>query len=359
MKNFKLENLLRDNIKALKPYSSARDEFSGEGEYLFFDANENALGSVGSAIDYNRYPDPYQREVKALIAEQKNVEINQVFLGNGSDEAIDLLFRAFCEPKQDKVIIMPPTYGMYQVSANINAIECIEIPLTADYQPNTKAIIKAAKEEQAKLIFLCSPNNPTGNLLDEKKVISIIENTNSIVVVDEAYIDFAPENSMLRYLNNYPNLVVLQTFSKAWGLANLRLGKAFASKDIIQVFNNIKPPYNVNGYTQKVAIQALKNVQQKNQLVQQIIEERESFKNDIIKLSIVEKVYPSDANFLLVKMNGDATAIYKQLITKEIVVRNRSKVLLCENCLRFTIGKKEENEALLKALIELTIKAVM
>ena len=352
MKNFNLENLLRDNIKVLKPYSSARDEFSGEGDYLFFDANENALGSVGSEINYNRYPDPYQREVKALIAEQQNVETNQIFLGNGSDEAIDLLFRATCQPKLDKVIITPPTYGMYQVSANINDVECVKIPLTADYQPNTEAIIEAAKDESIKLIFLCSPNNPTGNLLDENKMMAIIENTNAIVIVDEAYIDFAPEKSMLRYLNNYPNLVVLQTFSKAWGLANLRLGKAFASKEIIQIFNNIKPPYNVNGYTQKVAIQALKSVQQKNELVQQIIEERENFKNTILKLDIVNEVYPSDANFLLVKMNGDATAIYNQLITKEIVVRNRAKVLLCENCLRFTIGRPKENQSLLEALSE-------
>jgi histidinol-phosphate aminotransferase len=350
MKNFNLENLLRDNIKALQPYSSARDEFSGEGDYLFFDANENALGSVGSELDYNRYPDPYQREVKALIAEQKGIETNQIFLGNGSDEAIDLLFRAFCEPKQDKVIITPPTYGMYQVSANINDVECIKIPLTEDYQPSASEIIEAANTSNAKLIFICSPNNPTGNLIDEQIIISIVENTNSIVVVDEAYIDFAPEKSMIRYLNDYSNLVILQTFSKAWGLANLRLGKAFASKEIIQIFNNIKPPYNVNGYTQKIAIQALKNVAQKNQYVQQIIEERKKFKAAILKLDLVEKVYPSDTNFLLVKIKADATAIYNQLIQSKIVVRNRSKVVLCNNCLRFTIGTASENKELLKRL---------
>ena len=350
MQNFNLNNLLRDNIKALKPYSSARDEFSGEGDYLFFDANENALGSVGSTVNYNRYPDPYQRQVKALIAEQNGVSTSQIFLGNGSDEAIDLLFRAFCEPAKDKVIITPPTYGMYQVSANINDVECVKIPLTTDFQPNTEAIIEMANEEAIKLIFLCSPNNPTGNLLDEEKLIAVLENTNSIVVIDEAYIDFAPEKSMVRYLNDYPNLVILQTFSKAWGLANLRLGKAFASEAMIQVFNKIKPPYNVNGYTQKVAVQALKSIQEKNKLVQEIIEEREQFEQALLKLSIVKKVYPSDANFLLVEMNGDATAIYNQLITKEIVVRNRSKVLLCENCLRFTIGTPQENQALLKAL---------
>lgn len=351
MEKFNLEKLLRANIKALLPYSSARDEFSGAGEYLFFDANENALGSVGSqSVAYNRYPDPYQQKVKMELSKQKNTNEENIFLGNGSDEAIDLLFRAFCEPFQNTAIITPPTYGMYEVCANINNIRCVEVPLTVDFQLNTPEIIAKAATNKASLIFLCSPNNPSGNLLNEENILSILKNTTAIVVVDEAYIDFANRASMIRYLKDFPNLVVLQTFSKAWGLANLRLGKAFASKEIIQILNNIKPPYNINGYTQQMAVKALKAVEKKNEMVAKIIEERERFKAILSTFAIVDKIYPSDANFLLIKMKGDATSIYKTLLKAEIVVRNRSKVLLCENCLRITIGTPSENEQLLIAL---------
>ena len=344
-----MKNLLRKNIKNLKPYSSARDEFSGQGSYLFFDANENAIGSVGTELAYNRYPDPYQRTVKALIAEQNNINPDQIFLGNGSDEGIDLLFRAFCEPNEDKVIIMPPTYGMYQVSADINAVETVKVSLTKDYQPDVDEVINVANQVKAKLIFICSPNNPTGNLMEEEKIKAIIENVNAIVVVDEAYIDFAPDKSMIRYLNDYPNLVMLQTFSKAWGLANLRLGKVFASPEIIQVLNNIKPPYNVNGYTQMMGVQALQNVEQKNQYVASILKERTKLRQSLEQLDFVEHVYPSDANFLLLKVN-DANGLYQRLIERNLVVRNRSKVHLCEGCLRITVGISEENEALVATL---------
>ncbi len=354
MKNFDFKPLLRKNIQALRPYSSARDEFSAEGSYLFFDANENALGSVGLSEAFNRYPDPYQKQVKTLIAAQQNVDVEQVFLGNGSDEAIDLLFRAFCEPKQDKALIMPPTYGMYSVSASINDVETVKVSLTENYQPDVESVIHTVKNDPSiKLIFLCSPNNPTGNLLNEENIISILENCNAIVVVDEAYIDFSPDQTILRYLNDYPNLVVLQTFSKAWGLANLRLGKAFASTGIISIFNNIKPPYNVNGYTQKAAIQALNAVEQKDNFIKKIIEERENLILELEKLSIVKQVYPSDANFLLVKMTRNATDIYNQLIKDQVVLRNRSTVHLCENCLRITIGTKTENAFLIKQLLRL------
>lgn len=353
MKNFNINERLRENIKNLRPYSSARDEFSGQGEYLFFDANENALGSVGTDLKYNRYPDPYQSEVKTLIAQQQKVKKEQIFLGNGSDEAIDLLFRAFCEPKRDKALIMPPTYGMYSVSAGINDVEIVKVPLTKDYQPDVEKVIQTVQNDDAiKLIFLCSPNNPTGNLLNKEKIIAILKSCNGIVVVDEAYIDFQPEASMLQFLNDYPNLVILQTFSKAWGLANLRLGKAFASQEIIQIFNNIKPPYNVNGYTQQVAIQALNNLPQKDDYIAEILKERNRLELQLRTLDLVETIYPSAANFFLVKTKPEATDIYELLLANQVVLRNRSRVHLCENCLRITIGTAEENSLLMQKLFE-------
>ena len=353
--NFNLDKLIRENIKRLKPYSSARDEFSGKGDYVFLDANENALGSVGSTINYNRYPDPYQKEVKELIAIQQNVEITQIFIGNGSDEAIDLLFRAFCEPKKDKILTMSPTYGMYQVSAGINDVEIVNVSLTADYQIDIEKVLEVIKtDESIKIIFICSPNNPTGNLIDKESIITLLKQFQGLVVVDEAYIDFEPKGSMLTHLNDYLNLVVLQTFSKAYGLANLRLGKAYASEAIIEIFNKIKPPYNVNGYSQEVAVSALKAISEKERYIKNIIQEREKLGQSLQDLELVEGVYPSNANFLLVKMKGNASEIYKALITDRTVVRNRSKVHLCDNCLRFTIGTAEENKVLLDQLYRLT-----
>ncbi len=351
LNEFNLNKILRKNIKQLKPYASARDEFSSKGEYLFFDANENPFGSVGSEIAFNRYPDPYQSQLKALIAQEQKVKTHQIFLGNGSDEAIDLLFRAFCEPQKDKVLIMPPTYGMYAVSASINDVETVEIPLMPDFQPNVTQVIQTVQNDTSiKMLFLCSPNNPTGNLLYEENILSILNKASCLVVIDEAYIDFSPQHSMLPYLNDFPNLVVLQTFSKAWGLAGLRLGKAFGSKEIIDILNKIKPPYNVNEYTQNVAIQALQSIDTQRKYIQTILSEKSRLENAIARFDFVDTIFPSDANFILIKTKVAANDIYKMLLEHQIVVRNRSNVLLCENCLRITIGAAEENTALLSQL---------
>ncbi|MEM6723125.1 MAG: histidinol-phosphate transaminase, partial [Bacteroidota bacterium] len=300
-----IEALLRPNIRVLQPYSSARDEFTGKAE-VYLDANENALGSpVGP---YNRYPDPYQREVKAKLANYKGLSPDQIFLGNGSDEAIDLLFRAFCEPGQDEVILVPPTYGMYKVSAGINNIGMIEVPLLANYQLDVPRL-KAAYSERTKLLFICSPNNPTGNSIDVDDVLAILNSFPGIVVIDEAYIDFSSQESFSSFLpkgeaglEDYDRLVILQTFSKAWGLAGLRLGMAFSNPEIIQVFNRIKPPYNVNSLTQEKASKALDNIVKKEAMVQEILAERRRLGTAFRQMSFVEKVLPSDANFLLVKL---------------------------------------------------------
>lgn len=341
----KIKQLIRPHILNLKPYSSARDEYSG-AEGIFLDANENPIGSVAGA--YNRYPDPYQRAIKDKIAGLKGVEARNIFLGNGSDEAIDLLIRLFCQPEKDNVIVFPPTYGMYAVSASINDTGVKEVKLTSDFQINVKAALTAA-DKRTKIIFVCSPNNPTGNLIDEQSILSLLEQFTGIVVVDEAYIDFAAEKSMLKYLPQYRNLVVLQTFSKAWGMAGLRLGMAFAHEGIIGYLNKIKYPYNVNSGTQELALAALDNEPTKNAMVAEILNQRQRLAREFEELDIAVKVYLSDANFLLVKFE-DPQRIYRYLLEEKIIVRDRSNVELCEGCLRITVGTAEENAKLTECL---------
>lgn len=348
---FDLNDLLRENIKKLIPYSSARDEFKGDAR-IFLDANENSYGSPLTKW-YNRYPDPMQWAVKEKLAAIKQVPEKQIFLGNGSDECIDVLFRSFCEPGKDNVIIVPPTYGMYEVSANINDIAVKKIPLTAAYQLDLSAI-EAAVDDHTKMIFLCSPNNPTGNSLNREDIEVILNNYFGLVVLDEAYINFSRHRSFIQELNDYPNLVILQTLSKAWGLAALRVGMAFASQEIVQVMNKVKPPYNINQASQELVLKALDEVGQVNDMIREIVKERGLLEAELKQLSLVRKVYPSDANFLLVKVD-DAKAIYNALLDKGIVVRDRSKVELCEGCLRITVGTENENIELINALKGLTI----
>lgn len=340
-----LEQLIRNNIKNLKPYSSARDEFSGEA-MVFLDANENPFNKP-----YNRYPDPLQRELKVKIAKIKNCKAEQIFLGNGSDEPIDLLFRAFCEPGQDNIVTIDPTYGMYQVSAEINNVEIRKVQLKNDYSFSADELLEKA-DSYTKLIFLCSPNNPTANLLDKSEMLKLIKVFSGLVVVDEAYIDFAPSASLLTELNQFENLVILQTFSKAWGMAGIRLGMAFASTEIIRIFNRIKYPYNINILTQQKALELVEKEEDKNNWVNLLITERGSLTEKLIDFPFVEKVFPSDANFLLVKMH-DARGIYEYLVENGIIVRDRSKVILCNDSLRITVGSPEENEILIEKLNEL------
>jgi histidinol-phosphate aminotransferase len=340
-----LDKLLRNNIKALKPYSSARDEFSGEAE-VFLDANENPFNAP-----YNRYPDPMQWAVKEKIAELKNIAPEKIFLGNGSDEPIDIIFRAFCEPGVDNVVSIDPTYGMYQVAADINNVEVRKVKLNEDFSFKAQKLLDATNL-YTKAIFICSPNNPTGNLLDKTEIIKLLTEFDGIVVVDEAYIDFSPENSFLSLLDSCPNLIILQTFSKAWGMAGIRLGMAFAQTEIIRVFNKIKYPYNINILTQQKALELIDNEGEKNEWVKIILDERSKMIRKLFKLPFVEVIYPSDANFILVKMN-DARGIYEYLTEQKIIVRDRSKVTLCENSLRITIGSQEENKKLRKALKKL------
>jgi histidinol-phosphate aminotransferase len=344
---FNLENITRQNIKTLKAYSSARSEFKGK-EGVFLDANENAFGSPLND-NYNRYPDPLQLELKDKLSKIKGLPIQNIFLGNGSDEAIDLLFRAFCEPGKDNIIICPPTYGMYEVSANINDVKIKRVPLTAEtFQLDTENILKAI-DEQTKLIFICCPNNPTGNGVKWDAIKNIIEQFKGIVVIDEAYINFARYRSLIPELLNYPNLVILQTLSKAWGLAGLRIGMAFASEPIIDLFNKIKPPYNINSVSQKLALDALSNIEKVNAWIKETVQERDELMKKMEGFAFVKKVYPSDANFFLVKVE-EPLSVYNYLITKKIIIRDRSKVELCEGCLRITVGTPEENEQLLNAL---------
>ncbi len=345
-----LENIVRENIKHLTPYSSARKEFSGAAQ-VFLDANENSFGSP-LPTDYNRYPDPLQSKIKEKIAGINNVKSSEIFIGNGSDEAIDLLFRIFCEPRKDNVLICPPTYGMYQVSAEINDIQIKRANLTTDFQLDTAAI-NAAIDANTKLLFVCSPNNPTGNSLARESILDLAKNFNGIVVVDEAYIHFSSEKSLLDEINNLPNLVVLQTFSKAWGLAGLRVGLAFANAEIIEYFNKTKPPYNISEIAQNAILDALENAEKVEKTINEIISEREKLIEKLRELPIVTKIYPTDANFVLVK-TIDANSIYKFLLDEQIVVRNRNNVELCEGCLRITIGTQEENEKLIKSLGKLS-----
>lgn len=343
---FDLNSLLRDNIKRLVPYSSARDEFKGEAS-VFLDANENSFGSPLPAA-YHRYPDPLQWKVKYKLADIKGVPPQNIFLGNGSDEAIDILFRAFCRPGIDNVLLCPPTYGMYEVSANINDVTVRKATLTEDFQLDLPAM-EAAIDANTKLIFICSPNNPTANAIRREDIEMILNNFEGIVVVDEAYINFSKQKTLIQELTEYPNLVILQTLSKAWGLAALRVGMAFASEDIINVFNKIKPPYNINQASQELALEALNNIEQVNSWIRETVEERNKLELALNTLPIVEKVYPSDANFLLVKTT-DARGIYQHLVDKGIIVRDRSKVELCAGCLRITIGTPVENVQLLDTL---------
>ena len=349
--NFVLSDILRSNIRNITPYSTARDEFQGVA-LVNLDANENSFGSVGNG-NYNRYPDPYQLELKKVVSKIKGIPVDQIFLGgSGSDEGISLLYTAFCEPGVDNAIVCPPTYGMYGVSAEIHNTPCKQVPLTEDFQLQADKII-AAMDEHTKLTWICSPNNPSGNSYDHEAVRKVIIAAKGIVVIDEAYIDFSSEPSWKDELDKYPNLVVLQTFSKAWGLANCRLGMMFASKEIIAVINKIKLPYNMNGMTQKYACEILsKFASQKDEYVQEILAERKKLITDLLTIPFVTKVYPSDANFLLVKMNN-AHEIYKYLVDEGIIVRDRTKVFLCDDCLRITVGTPKENELMIKKLKEL------
>jgi len=343
---FSIDKLLRENIKNLTPYSSARDEYQGEAS-VFLDANENAFGSPLEQ-QYNRYPDPLQFEVKKRLSQIKGVPPRNIFLGNGSDEAIDILFRSFCNPGVDNVILVPPTYGMYQVSANINDIAVKNVPLTEEFQLNLDGIAEAI-DEHTKLIFICSPNNPTGNSIERTDVETLLANFNGIVVVDEAYINFSRQKTFIQELTEYANLVVLQTLSKAWGLAGLRVGMAFASEEIIEVMNKVKPPYNINEASQQLALQALANIEQINNWIKETLIQRDNLVLGLKHFDFVVDIYPSDANFILVKTT-DANGIYNYLVDKGIIVRNRSKVELCEGCLRITVGTPAENTLLLEEL---------
>lgn len=342
--SFELNNIVRDNIRELIPYSSARNEFSGRAS-VFLDANENPFNSP-----YNRYPDPIQKQLKERVSSLYLVPENNIFLGNGSDEAIDLIFRIFCKPSKDNVLSITPSYGMYEVSASINDIEFRKILLNKDYSFNSASFLEAS-DAHSKLAFLCSPNNPTGNLLSLDEIRKLLNLFRGIVVVDEAYIDFADSQGMLPFLEEYPNLIVLRTFSKAWGLAGIRLGMAFASKEIIQLFNKVKYPYNLNILTQNFAMDKLKDLKQKEDWVNEIIEQKKILKNELSEIRFVEKIFPSDANFFLVRLKN-SRELYNYLKDNEIIVRDRSGVVLCEDSLRITIGTKEENRALMNKIKE-------
>jgi histidinol-phosphate aminotransferase len=359
---FNLDNLVRENIKKMTPYSSARHEFSGEAS-IFLDANENSFGSplpplqmergVGG-VRLNRYPDPLQMEIKIKLSKIKGVPPQNIFLGNGSDEAIDLLYRIFCEPGRDNALIFPPTYGMYEVCAEMNNVKPKKVNLTKDYQLDIDAIENAI-DPFTKLIFICSPNNPTGNSINRSDVEIILNNFSGIVVIDEAYINYAKQKSFIAELTEYPNIVVMQTLSKAWGLAGLRLGMAYASQPIIDLMNKVKYPYNINTATQLLVADALDNISWVNDHINVTVKERERLKKDLLNLSYTEHIYPSDANFLLAKMKN-ASQVYKQLVEKGIIVRDRSKVVLCNDCLRITVGTIEENQLLINELSKLNTK---
>lgn len=343
---FNPHNLVRNNIRNLKPYSSARDEFKGEAN-IFLDANENSLGSPLLKW-YNRYPDPMQWKIKEKLSVIKQIPVDQIFLGNGSDEPIDLLFRCFCEPGVDEVILFPPTYGMYEVSANINNISCNRVLLTPEFQLDLEALESAIKPN-TKIIWICSPNNPSGNSIDRQDIEMVLNNFDGLVVVDEAYINFSRQKSLVTDLADYPNLVVLQTLSKAWGLAGLRVGMAFASAEIVGYLNKVKPPYNISEPVQELALKALDEIGQVNDMILQLVEARKQLEQDFLMSPQVVKIFPSDANFLLVEFT-QARGMYDYLVGKGIVVRDRSNVLLCDNCLRITVGADAENLKLVEAI---------
>ena len=346
MKELNIEKLVRKNILELKPYSSARNEFKGEAS-VFLDANENSYGSP-LPDNFNRYPDPLQWELKQELARIKGVPAENIFVGNGSDEAIDLAFRIFCNPGTDNVIICPPTYGMYEVCANINDVLVKKIPLKEDFQLDIEGIQNAI-DDHTKIIFICSPNNPTGNSMKMMDVKYILNTFEGLVIVDEAYINFSKQRTFISELTGYANLMVIQTLSKAWGLAALRLGIGFASRDVIDLFNKVKPPYNINEASQLLALDALQEHMQVNKWIRETVEERVRLAGSLEAYSFVEKIFPSDANFLLVKVK-DADGLYQYLAENKIVVRNRSKEILCDNCLRITVGTPAENNLLIEAL---------
>ena len=339
-----LNKLLRKNILQMKPYSSARDEYKDlEANMVFLDANENPFNSA-----VNRYPDPQQTALKILISNQKNVPTNQILLGNGSDEVLDLIFRVFCEPNQDSILSLPPTYGMYNVLANLNAIENIQVPLASNFELEVDKILANVKTN-TKLLFICSPNNPSGNTVDCAAIEQLLSAFNGLVVIDEAYIDFTDETSWTERINSYPNLIVTQTLSKAYGLAGIRLGICYASQEIIAILNKIKPPYNINTLTQDAALKALENKNKVADQIKTILQERNRLAKALEIYSFVKKIYPSEANFILIKVD-DANKRYDELIKKGIVVRNRSSQLHCENCLRISVGTPSENTQLLTKL---------
>ena len=337
-----LNRLVRKNIQSLKAYSSARDEFKGEAS-VYLDANENPLNGP-----YNRYPAPLQWKLKERVSKIKGVEVDKIFFGNGSDEPIDIVYRVFCEPGKDNVVAIDPSYGMYKVCADINNVEYRQVLLNDDYSLNADLLLKKV-DEQTKLIFLCSPNNPSANILDKSEVLKVVTSFKGIVIIDEAYIDFSIKNSWLPDLDTYPNLIVLQTFSKAWGLAAIRLGMAFASVEIISYFNKVKYPYNINILTQNFVLEELNKTSLKEEWVKTLIAQREWLNNNLGQVSFVEKIYPSDANFILVKVK-DANKTYNSLVEKGIIVRNRNSISLCRDCLRITVGTESENKILIESL---------
>ncbi|MFW5656555.1 MAG: histidinol-phosphate transaminase [Bacteroidota bacterium] len=339
-----IDGLLRKNIRNLKPYSSARNEYKGN-DAVFLDANENPFNNP-----YNRYPDPLHLKVRQKLASRKGVGIDNIFLGNGSDEAIDLLIRAFCEPGQDSILSVDPTYGMYKVCADINNIFYDEVKLTPEFQLDIPGLVDAFKST-SKLVFICSPNNPTGNSMRINDMMQLVDSFHGLVVIDEAYIDFSSQESMLKQVRANNNLVILQTFSKAWGLAGIRFGMAYAHKDIIDVLYKIKYPYNLNAVTQKIALEYLDKQEEKQKWVKEILMERQRLREELTGQPCVNEILPSDANFLMVRVD-DAGKIYKHLINKKIIIRDRSKVTLCEGCLRITVGNKQENNAFLSAFKE-------
>ena len=349
---FNIESLVRNNIKKLSPYSSARDEFSGKAS-VYLDANENALGSPLLKW-YNRYPDPMQWKLKEKIAFIKKVFVDQIFLGNGSDEPIDTLMRCFCEPGLDEMIIMPPTYGMYEVNASINNIAIKKVPLTTQFQIDLEQL-ESAIQPNTKIIWICSPNNPTANSIDRQSIEMVLNNFDGLVVVDEAYINFSRQQSFVADLADYPNLVVLQTLSKAWGLAGLRIGMAFTSKEIVGYMNKVKAPYNLSEPVQELAMKALEEVGQVNDMIKELVSMRTQLEDDLAQIDEVVIVYPSDANFLLVKFKH-SIEMYNHLLANEIVVRDRSNVQYCEGCLRVTVGTQEENNALISAIKTFKLK---
>lgn len=346
MNNFNIDNLIRENIKNLKPYSSARNEYTGEAS-VFLDANENAYGSPLDE-NFNRYPDPLQWQLKQELSKIKGVPPQNIFIGNGSDEVIDIAFRIFCEPGKDNVVICPPTYGMYKVCANINDVPIREVQLTEDFQLDVEEILSAINEN-TKLLFICSPNNPTGNNMHRIDIELLLNNFRGMVIIDEAYINFSRQKPFLQELTEYENLIVMQTLSKAWGLAALRLGLGFASEKVIDLFNKVKPPYNINQASQQLGLKALLNIDEVNANIKNTVGQRKLIQQQLEQFSFIQKIYPSDSNFILIKVN-DADKLYQYLLAHEIIVRNRSKEPLCENCIRITIGTPEENKTLINSL---------